>query len=133
MTPRDSRYRSPRAIARGHGAAHTGTGAFLWERLTAAALLPLGAWLLVELVCLSAGGMDLAAARAWLGQPLRAGLVLAFFLIAMANAYLCCRVLIEDYVHRPAHSLLALAGLLVYTVGLGFVVTLAVLYTLFRS
>lgn len=126
-------FRSPRAVVRGYGAARAGTGAFLWERLTAAALLPLGLWLLLQLVMLSAGGVDLAEARAWLAQPLRAGLMLAFFLLAMCNAYLCGRALLEDYLHRPLHSLLALAALLLYTVGAGFAVTLAVLYTLLRS
>lgn len=126
-------FRSARAVARGYGIARAGTGAFLWERLTAAALLPLGLWLAFQLVALSAGGIDLAEARAWLGQPLCAGLVLAFFLIAMANVYLCSRALLEDYLHRPLHSLLALVGLLIYTIGAGFAVTVAVLYTLFRS
>jgi succinate dehydrogenase / fumarate reductase membrane anchor subunit len=126
-----TQFRSPRALARGHGAAGTGTGAFFWERLTAAALIVLGAVLLVQLLCLSAGGVTLEEARAWLAASCTGGLMLLFFVIAMINAYLCSRVLIEDYIHVPGRSLLALIGLVVFTVGLGTAAVLAVLRVMF--
>ena len=126
-----SQFRSPRALARGHGASGAGTGAFFWERLTAAALIVLGAALLAQFVCLSAGGVSLEEARAWLAMPANGGLMLVFFLIAMINAYLCSRVLIEDYIHVPAQSLLALIGLLVVVVGLGSVAVVSVLRVMF--
>ena len=126
-----TQFRSARSLARGHGAARAGTGAFFWERLTAAALIGLGAALLVALLCLSAGGVTLEEARAWLATPLTGGLVLLFFVVAMINTYLCSRVLIEDYVHAPALSLLALVGLLVLTVGLGAVAVVSVLRVMF--
>lgn len=125
--------RSPRAIARGHGAARAGTGAFLWERLTAAALIPLGAWLMLELVRLSAGGVDLAEARAWLGHPVRGALVWVFFMLAMVNAQLCCRVVIEDYLHRRGLAFAAFVGLTALTAGLAVTVTFAVAWTVFGS
>lgn len=125
--------RSARAGARGLGTTHTGTGAFVWERLTAAALIPLGAWLMFELVRLSGGGVSLEEARAWLGQPVRGTLVWVFFVSAMANAYLCSRALLEDYVHRPALSFTALVGLIVLTAGLGIAVTVAVATLIFGS
>lgn len=126
-----TQFRSPRALARGHGAARAGTGAFFWERLTAAALIVLGAALLVQLVCLSAGGVTLDEARAWLAAPATGGLLLVFFLIAMINAYLCSRVLIEDYIHVPVQSLLALIGLLILLAGLGSVAAVSVLRVMF--
>ena len=126
-----TQFRSPRALARGHGAARAGTGAFFWERLTAAALIVLGAALLVQLVCLSTGGVTLDEARAWLAAPATGGLLLVFFLIAMINAYLCSRVLIEDYIHVPAQSLLALIGLLILLAGLGSVAAVSVLRVMF--
>lgn len=126
-----TQFRSPRALARGYGASGAGTGAFFWERLTAAALIGLGAILLVQLVCLSAGGVSLGEARAWLAAPATGGLVLVFFMIGMINAYLCSRVLIEDYIHVPAQSLLALVGLVVLTVGLGATAVVAVLRVMF--
>jgi len=49
----------------------------------------------------------------------------------MINAYLCSRVLIEDYIHVPAQSLLALIGLLVVVVGLGSVAVVSVLRVMF--
>jgi succinate dehydrogenase / fumarate reductase membrane anchor subunit len=126
-----TQFRSARSLAHGHGAARAGTGAFFWERLTAAALIVLGAALMVQLLCLSAGGATLEEARAWLAMPFTGGLVLLFFVIAMINAYLCSRVLIEDYVHVPALNLLALVGLLVLTVGLGAVALVSVLRVMF--
>ncbi len=126
-----AQFRSPRALARGYGAAGAGTGAFFWERLTAAASIMLGAVLLAQFVCLSAGGVTLDEARAWLAAPATGGLMLAFFLIAMLNAYLCSRVLIEDYIHVPAQSLLALIGLLVVVAGLGSVAAVSVLRVMF--
>lgn len=129
----DATLRSPRARVRGLGAAHAGTGAFLWERLTAAALIPLGAWFALELVRLSAGGVSLAEAREWLGHPVRGTLVWATFAIAMVHAYLCSRVLLEDYVHRPALAFLAVVGLIVLTAGLGLAVSVAVASVMFGS
>ena len=124
-------FRSPRALARGHGAAGSGTGAFFWERMTAAALVVLGAVLLVQLLCLSVGGVSLHEAHAWLATPTSGSLVLVFFLLAMVNAYLCSRVVIEDYLHKAAHSLLALVGLLVLVVGLGALAAVSVLRVMF--
>lgn len=126
-----TQFRSPRALARGYGASGAGTGAFFWERLTAAALIVLGTLLLVQFVCLSAGGVPLDEARAWLAAPATGGLMLMFFLIAVVNAYLCGRVLIEDYVHLPAQSLLALIGLLIVVLGLGSVAAVSVLRVMF--
>lgn len=126
-----TQFRSARSLAHGAGAAGAGTGAFFWERLTAAALVVLGAVLLVQLLCLSAGGVTLVEARAWLAAPFSGGLLLLFFVIAMINAYLCSRVLIEDYVHVPVLNLLALVGLLVLTVGLGAVAVVSVLRVMF--
>jgi succinate dehydrogenase / fumarate reductase, membrane anchor subunit len=126
-----AQFRSPRALARGHGAAGSGTSAFFWERMTAAALVVLGAALLVQLLCLSAGGVSLQEARAWLAAPTSGSLVLVFFLLAMVNAYLCSRVVIEDYLHTVAHSLVALVGLLVLVVGLGALATVSVLRVMF--
>ncbi|WP_448508212.1 succinate dehydrogenase, hydrophobic membrane anchor protein [Immundisolibacter sp.] len=126
-----TQFRSPRALARGYGASGAGTSAFFWERLTAATLIVLGAVLLAQFVCLSAGGVSLDEVRAWLATPATGGLMLVFFLIAMINAYLCSRVLIEDYIHVPAQSLLALIGLLVVVVGLGSVAAVSVLRVMF--
>ena len=57
--------------------------------------------------------------------------MIVFFTLAMINAYLCSRTLIEDYLHQPALNLLALIGLMVVTVVLGVTAVMAVLSTLF--
>ena len=126
-----TRFRSPRALARNHGAAGIGTGGFFWERLTTAALIPLGAVLLLALLGMSESGLTLAEARGWLGHPVNAAIMIVFFTLAMINAYLCSRTLIEDYLHQPALNLLALIGLMVVTVVLGVTAVMAVLSTLF--
>ncbi|MCG2635393.1 MAG: succinate dehydrogenase, hydrophobic membrane anchor protein [Gammaproteobacteria bacterium] len=126
-----SGFSSPISRARNHGAAANGTREFLWERLTALALIPLGVVLFVELLGLTAGGVSLAEARAWLGAPVSGTLLILFFNLAMLNAYLCSRVLIEDYMHAPGLKLLVLTSLTGALVLLDVVVTMSVLQVMF--
>ena len=91
--------RTPLKRARGLGSAKTGTGHFLWQRVTAIALALLGAYLIGLL--LSLGGADYERARALVAQPFNAT-VLATCLVAMFwHAKLGLQVVIEDYVHTP--------------------------------
>ncbi len=62
-----SRYRTPLKNVRGLGAAKTGTGHFVIQRLTATALVPLSVWFLIFL--LSLVGADHAAASAAVAKP----------------------------------------------------------------
>ena len=126
-----SDFRSPLFNARNHGAAGSGTGAFLWERLTALALIPLGVVLLCKILGATSGGLTLLQAQQWVASPVNGGLIILFFTIAMINTYLCARVVVEDYLHVPSIKFAALLGLTAATVIGGLVVFIATLYTMF--
>lgn len=126
-----SDFRSPLSVARNHGSAGSGTGAFLWERLTALALIPLGLILLCRILGATTDGLTLLQAQEWIAAPVNGSLIILFFTIAMINTYLCARVVIEDYVHVPGIKFLALLGLMAATVIGGLVVFIATLYTMF--
>jgi len=100
-----SRYRTPLKNVRGLGAAKTGTGHFVIQRLTATALVPLSVWFLIFL--LSLVGADHAAASAAVAKPWNAILLVGFLIAAFWHAQLGMQVVLEDYVHN---SLLALAA-----------------------
>jgi len=124
-------FSSPIARARNHGSVGNGSQAFLWERLSALALIPVGLGLFLQLFALSAGGVDLAEARAWLGDPFSGGLTVLFFNLAMLNAYLCSRVMIEDYMHVAAVKFTALVAMVALLIILDLVVTMSVLTVMF--
>jgi succinate dehydrogenase / fumarate reductase membrane anchor subunit len=123
-------FRTPLKRARGLGSAKDGTGHFLWQRVTAIALVLAGAWLLGLLLSLSSA--DYAHARLMVADPLNATVLVAFLVAACWHAKLGMQVVIEDYVHAPlfagiAHlaniffcALAAIAGVLaVVRVALG--------------
>jgi succinate dehydrogenase / fumarate reductase membrane anchor subunit len=92
----------------GLGSAKTGTGHFWVQRLTAIALVPLCLWFAVAVIGLA--GADYATAKAWLGQPLNATLMLLAMLIGTWHAVLGVQVVIEDYVHGAAAKWTGLIG-----------------------
>lgn len=123
-------FRTPLKLARGLGSAKDGTGHFLWQRVTAIALVLAGAWLLG--LVLSLGIADYERARMIVADPLNASVLVAFLIAAFWHAKLGLQVVIEDYVHTPllagiAHlaniffcALAAIAGVLaVVRVALG--------------
>ena len=95
--PRD--LRTPLKRARGLGASGTGTGHFVRQRVTAIALLLLGAYLIGLLFSL--GGGDFLRARALVAHPLNATVLVAFLVAMFWHAKLGLQVVIEDYVHTP--------------------------------
>ena len=123
-------FRTPLKQARGLGSAKDGTGHFLWQRVTAIALVLAGAWLIGLLLSLASA--DYAHARMMVADPLNATVLVAFLVAACWHAKLGLQVVIEDYVHAPmlagiAHlanlfvcALAAIAGILaVVRVALG--------------
>ena len=98
MNGNGSEFRTPLKQARGLGSAKDGTGHFLWQRVTAIAVVLAGAWLLGLL--LSLGAADYAHARVIVADPFNATVLVAFLIAACWHAKLGMQVVIEDYIHQ---------------------------------
>jgi succinate dehydrogenase / fumarate reductase membrane anchor subunit len=90
-------YRTPLKTAVGLGSARHGVHHFVAQRLTAVALLFLGAWFVWLVLALLHA--DYATAHAMLAQPLNALLMIVFVIAAFWHAQLGLQVVVEDYVH----------------------------------
>ena len=95
--------RTPLARVRGHGAAHTGTGHFWRQRLTAVANIPLTIAAVIVIVMLL--GRNQAAVAQILGTPLVAIIMLLFIVSITVHMRLGMQVIIEDYVHGETAKL----------------------------
>jgi succinate dehydrogenase / fumarate reductase membrane anchor subunit len=95
MTAKD--LRNPTKVARGLGSSHSGVGHWWTQRVTAAALVLLGVWFVVTVLCLLHA--DYATARASVARPWNALLLIVFVLTMFWHAVLGLQVVIEDYVH----------------------------------
>ncbi|MES1152109.1 MAG: succinate dehydrogenase, hydrophobic membrane anchor protein [Dongia sp.] len=89
--------RSDVARARGLGSAKEGVAHWWGQRLSALALIPLGLWLVVSLVCHA--GADRAAIVQWLGSPFTLGALALTIIAVFYHAVLGMQVVIEDYIH----------------------------------
>ena len=85
---------------RGLGSAKSGTRHWWVQRVTGAALVPLGIWFVGVAMHLSRHPR--AAVAHWLAHPLNAALMLALVIATFHHAQLGLQVVIEDYVHREA-------------------------------
>ena len=98
--------RTPLGRARGLGSAKTGVEHWWAQRLTALALIPLSIWFVVAVI--THIGADHGVARAWIGQPVNAGLLILLIAATFHHAHLGLQVVIEDYVHGEAVKLATL-------------------------
>jgi succinate dehydrogenase / fumarate reductase, membrane anchor subunit len=89
--------RDPLKVARGLGSSQSGVGHWWTQRMTAAALVLLGVWFVVTVLCLLHA--DYATARAAVAKPWNALLLIAFVLSMFWHAVLGLQVVVEDYVH----------------------------------
>ena len=89
--------RNPLKRARGLGSAQFGVSHWWTQRVTAAALVLLGLWLVITVLGLL--HTDYATARATIAKPWNAVLLVAFLVSALWHAVLGLQVVIEDYVH----------------------------------
>lgn len=89
--------RNPLKTARGLGSAQSGVEHWWTQRVTAVALVLLGLWFVVTVLCLLHA--DYATARATVAKPWNALLLIAFVLTMFWHAGLGLQVVIEDYVH----------------------------------
>ncbi len=89
--------RNPLKVARGLGSSQSGVGHWWTQRITAAALVLLGVWFVVTVLCLLHA--DYTTAHAAVAKPWNALLLIAFVLTMFWHAVLGLQVVIEDYVH----------------------------------
>jgi succinate dehydrogenase / fumarate reductase membrane anchor subunit len=98
-----SSLRTPLKNALGLGSARQGSHHFIVQRVTAVALVLLGAWFVWTVLSLL--HLDHAGAHALVAQPLNAVLLLAFVVSVFWHAQLGLQVVIEDYVHARGSQL----------------------------
>ena len=98
--------RTPLARVRGLGAAKDGTHHWWLQRATSVALVPLMLWFVISL--LSVSHADYQTFRHWLGNPYRAGLMVALLAVMFYHASLGMQVIYEDYVRPEGAKFLAL-------------------------
>ena len=72
------------------------------QRLSGLLLVPLSLWFVGGIIQLA--GAEWSLVRDWLGAPFNAGLGILLFLILFRHLQLGLDVVIDDYVHTPAHN-----------------------------
>jgi len=95
---------TPLHKVQGLGAAHSGTGHFWRQRVTAAALAPLSLWFLY--VMLGLAGTSEVTALQFLAHPWNALLMAAFVSFGLYHASLGLQVVVDDYIHTAGTKLL---------------------------
>jgi succinate dehydrogenase / fumarate reductase membrane anchor subunit len=87
--------RTPLGRAKGLGSAKEGTGHWLAERVTGAALVPLVIWFVIGLIANAGAGYE--EAREWVGHPVNAVLLVLLLVTMFHHAQLGMQVVYEDY------------------------------------
>jgi succinate dehydrogenase / fumarate reductase membrane anchor subunit len=105
-----------------------GAGEWTAERLSSVVLIPLALWGLWSAWSLSGAGYD--GALDWFRSPLNAVLLAVTLLVSAWHMNMGLKVIVDDYIHRPAsrNALLGLIGLLcviLAAAGVFFIVRLA--------
>ena len=94
---------TPLGQVRGLGSAHHGGGHWIRERLTSAALLLLGIWLVASLLLLPSH--DLATISEWLRSASGAVPMALFVITAFVHAIHGLKAVVDDYVHDAGNNL----------------------------
>lgn len=89
-------YRTPISRAKGLGSAKHGTGHWLAERVTGAALVPLVIWFAIAILGLV--GESYVEVRLWVAQPWNAVLLILLVGVTAHHAQLGMQVIYEDYI-----------------------------------
>ena len=101
-----SSLETPLHKVRGLGASHSGTGHFWRQRVTAAALVPLGLWFAFSVLGLT--GANEVVALQYLAHPWNAILMAGFVLTLLYHMSLGLQVVVDDYVHGTASKIFLL-------------------------
>lgn len=116
--PRVDIMRSQLKLARGLGSARSGSGAWVAERMTAIALVPLAIWFIVSVISLE--GTTRAGVIDWLHAPVPLVLLLCLIVATFWHMELGLRVVVEDYVQNESICI----AMLLFQRGLCIVVAL---------
>ena len=108
---------TPLGKVRGTGSAHHGGEHWLRERLTSAALLLLGLWLVASLLLLP--DLERRTLAEWLAAPSGAVPMLLFVVTAFIHSVDGLKTVIDDYVHDDANRLLVTGLVLFAGIGAG--------------
>ncbi len=108
----------------GLGTAENGTGHWWAQRITAAALIPLGLWFAISVLSLPVA--DYGAVRSWLVQPLNSSLMVLLVVSVLHHSQLGIQVVVEDYVHHDSLKAMTLT----FSRLLHFALAVAAIYAL---
>ncbi|HZB69380.1 MAG TPA: succinate dehydrogenase, hydrophobic membrane anchor protein [Sphingomicrobium sp.] len=106
---------TPLGKVRGLGSAREGGEHWLAERVTSAALLLLGAWLIASLLFLPS--LDQSTLAEWLAAPSGAVPMALFVVTSFIHALDGMKVVVDDYVHDEGNRFAANTLLLFLAVG----------------
>ena len=98
--------RTPLGRVLGLGTAREGTEHWWAQRVSAVALLLLGAWFVIAIVMLD--GLDHSAAVAFVAAPWNGVLLMLLSVTLAYHSYLGVQVVVEDYVHAPGIKVVSL-------------------------
>jgi succinate dehydrogenase / fumarate reductase, membrane anchor subunit len=121
---------TPLARVRGLGAAHSGTGHFWRQRLTAIANVPLVIGFIVIVIALL--GRNHAYVVQYLGSPLVAVIMLLFIISVTTHMRIGMQVIIEDYVHEENVKLALVVANTFFTFAVGLASAFAILTLSFK-
>ena len=117
--------RTPLGRVKGMGSAHSGTGHFWRERITAAALAPLSLWFAYVAIGLS--GTSTSAPLQFFAQPVNAILMASFVIISLYHAALGIQVVIDDYIHSPGTKIFLFLLVRLFVIATGSACIIALL------
>ena len=106
---------TPLGKVRGLGSAHEGGEHWLAERVTSAALLLLGAWLIASLLFLPS--LDQRTLAEWLAAPSGAVPMALFVITAFIHSLDGMKVIVDDYIHDEGNRFAVNTLLLFLAVG----------------
>ena len=117
---------TPLHRVQGLGAAHSGTGHFWHQRMTAVALVPLSLWF--AFVVLGLVGASEASVLAFLAAPWNAILMAALVIVMLYHMMLGLQVVIDDYVHAPGMKIFLMLLMRAFAIAVGAAALFALIH-----